>query len=61
MALGPMIGAQLLARFGFPSVFVVVGSLMLINAVWLATSVRMAAEEGATPAGRLANEQREGR
>jgi len=40
MAVGPLVGAQIMSHFGFHAVFVVIGSIMLLNLVWVATSVR---------------------
>lgn len=41
MAAGPLIGSGIMAHFGFHAVFVVIGALMLLNLIWVATSVRM--------------------
>jgi DHA1 family multidrug resistance protein-like MFS transporter len=41
MAVGPLVGSEILAHFGFHAVFVVIGTLMLLNLVWVATSMRM--------------------
>jgi len=40
MAVGPLVGAQIMAHFGFHAVFVVIGTIMLLNLAWVATSVR---------------------
>jgi MFS transporter, DHA1 family, multidrug resistance protein len=42
MAIGPIVGSQIMAHFGFHAVFVVIGSLMLLNLLWVATGVRTA-------------------
>ena len=41
MAAGPLVGSGIMAHFGFHAVFVVIGSLMLLNLLWVVTSVRM--------------------
>jgi DHA1 family multidrug resistance protein-like MFS transporter len=40
MSVGPLIGSTIMARFGFHAVFIVIGTLMLLNLVWVATSAR---------------------
>lgn len=37
---GPLLGASVAAAFGIPAVFVVIGSLMLANLLWVWTQVR---------------------
>jgi DHA1 family multidrug resistance protein-like MFS transporter len=39
MCLGPLIGGSVAARFGFPAVFLTIGTLTLVNLAWVAFSV----------------------
>jgi DHA1 family multidrug resistance protein-like MFS transporter len=40
MAIGPLLGSQVMAHFGFHAVFITISALMFCNVVWVAASVR---------------------
>jgi DHA1 family multidrug resistance protein-like MFS transporter len=46
MSAGPLIGSTIMVHFGYHAVFVVIGTLMLLNLIWVATSVRMTPAPG---------------
>lgn len=46
-AVGPLLGGVVAARFGIDTVFLVIGSLMIVNLVWVTTSVHAPAREAA--------------